>query len=76
VGIEIARGLAACLGIEPVPVEYAAPPKVMEALNIGACDVGLLGIDPSRVAEVDFSPPPVNSFKNVTQEKVVASLGM
>jgi polar amino acid transport system substrate-binding protein len=57
VGIEIARGLAACLGIELVPVEYAAPPKVMEALNIGACDVGFLGIDPSRVAEVDFSPP-------------------
>ena len=57
VGIEIARGLAACLGVELLPVEYAAPPKVMEALSSGACDVGFLGIDPSRVAEVDFSPP-------------------
>jgi polar amino acid transport system substrate-binding protein len=29
----------------------------MEGLNGGACDVGFLGIDPSRIAEVDFSPP-------------------
>lgn len=57
VGIEIARALAARLGVEFLPVEYSAPPKVMEGLNAGACDVGFLGIDPSRIAEVDFSPP-------------------
>jgi polar amino acid transport system substrate-binding protein len=57
VGIEIARALAARLGVELLPIEYAAPPKVMEALNAGACDVGFLGIDSSRIAEVDFSPP-------------------
>ena len=57
VGIEIARALAARLEVELLPIEYAAPPKVMEALNAGACDVGFLGIDSSRIAEVDFSPP-------------------
>jgi polar amino acid transport system substrate-binding protein len=57
VGIEIARALAARLGVEFLPVEYGAPPQVMEGLNAGACDVGFLGIDPSRIAEVDFSPP-------------------
>jgi polar amino acid transport system substrate-binding protein len=57
VGIEIARALAARLRVKFLPVEYTAPPKVMEGLNAGACDVGFLGIDPSRLAEVDFSPP-------------------
>lgn len=57
VGIEIARALAARLGVEALPVEYSSPPKVMECLNAGACDVAFLGIEPSRIAEVDFSPP-------------------
>jgi polar amino acid transport system substrate-binding protein len=57
VGIEIARALSARLGVEFLPVEYSAPPKVMEGLNAGTCDVGFLGIDPSRIDEVDFSPP-------------------
>jgi polar amino acid transport system substrate-binding protein len=38
-------------------VEYPSPPKVMAALAAGAADVALLGIDPARAAEVDFSPP-------------------
>jgi polar amino acid transport system substrate-binding protein len=29
----------------------------MECLNAGACDVAFLGIEPSRITEVDFSPP-------------------
>ena len=57
VGIEIARALAARLGVEFLPVEYAAPPEVMEHLKAGACDVAFLGIEPSRITEVDFSPP-------------------
>jgi len=57
VGIEVARALAARLGIEVLPVEYPTPPKVVECLKAGACDVAFLGIDPSRIAEVGFSPP-------------------
>ncbi|MFQ5575187.1 MAG: transporter substrate-binding domain-containing protein [Terriglobia bacterium] len=57
VGTEVARALAARLGIEVLPLEYSSPPKVVEHLKAGACDVAFLGIDPSRIAEVGFSPP-------------------
>ena len=57
VGIEIGRALAARLGVELLPVEYAAPPEVMKQLAAGTCDVAFLGIEPSRIAAVDFSPP-------------------
>ena len=57
VGIEIARALAAQIGVTLTPVEYASPPKVVEALAAGAADVALLGIDPVRGKDVDFSPP-------------------
>jgi polar amino acid transport system substrate-binding protein len=57
VAVDLARALAARLGIEFVPVEYPSPPKVLEGLEVGAWDVGFLGVDPSRAAVVDFSPP-------------------
>jgi len=57
VGLEVARALAARLGIEALPVECPSPPQVVECLKAGACDVAFLGIDPSRIAEVGFSPP-------------------
>jgi polar amino acid transport system substrate-binding protein len=57
VAIDLARALAARLGVELVLVEYPSPPSVLEGLKVGAWDVGLLGIDPSRAAVVDFSPP-------------------
>jgi polar amino acid transport system substrate-binding protein len=57
VAVDLARALAARLGIEFVPVEYASPPKVLEGLKVGAWDVGFLGVDPARAAVVDFSPP-------------------
>ena len=55
--VDLARALAARLGVALVPVEYPSPPRVLEGLKDGAWDVGLLGIDPSRAAAVDFSPP-------------------
>ena len=55
--IDLARALAARIGVELLPVEYPAPPKAMDGLKAGACDVGFGAIDPSRAAEVDFSPP-------------------
>lgn len=57
VGIEIARALAERIGVALKTHEYQSPPKVVEALATGAADVALLGIDPARGAEVDFSPP-------------------
>lgn len=57
VGIEIARALAARIGVELVLREYPSPPAVVQALAAGDIDVASLGIDPARAAEVDFSPP-------------------
>src|ERR1043166_2956184 len=57
VGIEIARALAARIGVALQATEYASPPQVVEALAAGEADVALLGIDPVRGRDVDFSPP-------------------
>jgi polar amino acid transport system substrate-binding protein len=57
VGIEIGRALAEHLRVRLAPAEYPSPPAVLAALAEGAADVGLLGVDPARAAEVDFSPP-------------------
>jgi polar amino acid transport system substrate-binding protein len=54
---EIARALAARLGVEVLLVENPTPPKVVECLKAGACDVAYMGINPARAAEVDLSPP-------------------
>jgi polar amino acid transport system substrate-binding protein len=57
VTIDLARALAARLGIEVLPVEYSSPGQILEGLKTEAWDVGFLSIDPSRLAQVDFSPP-------------------
>jgi polar amino acid transport system substrate-binding protein len=57
VGIAIAQALAAHIGIEAQIVGYATPAQVVKHLKDGACDFGFLGIEPSRAAEIDFSPP-------------------
>src|SRR5881396_4052654 len=54
---DVARALAARVGIGLLPVEYPRPGAVMEGVQANAWDVALLGIDPSRAAQVDFSPP-------------------
>jgi len=57
VSMEIARGLARRLGVEVQLVGLPTPPKAVECVRTGACDVVIAGIEPSRAAEVDFSPP-------------------
>jgi polar amino acid transport system substrate-binding protein len=47
VGVSIAHALADRIGVPLVCTIHASPPAV----------VALLGIDPARAAEVDFSPP-------------------
>ena len=54
---DIARAFAARVGVELVLVEHPTPPKMVECLKSGACDVGFLGFDPARAADVEgFSP--------------------
>jgi polar amino acid transport system substrate-binding protein len=48
--------LAARLGIAMEMAGYPTPASVVEGLKAGACDVAFLGIEPSRVRELDFSP--------------------
>jgi len=57
VAVDLARALAARLGIEFVPVEYPSPSRVPDGLKVGAWDVGFLGVDSSRATVVDFAPP-------------------
>ena len=54
---DVARALAARVGVALLPVEYPRPGAVMEGAQANAWDVALLGIDPSLAAQVDFSPP-------------------
>jgi polar amino acid transport system substrate-binding protein len=59
VAIEFANALAARLSVSLAVVEHPTPPKALECIKSGACDLGMLGIEPSRLGEVDFSPPVV-----------------
>ena len=55
---DVARALAARVGVQLVLVEHPTPPKMVECLKVGACDLGFLGYDPARAADVEgFSPP-------------------
>jgi len=54
--IELIRALGERLGITGVPVEHATPPQAIAGLKAGDCDVAILGIDPTRATEVDYSP--------------------
>jgi polar amino acid transport system substrate-binding protein len=56
---EITRAITERLGIEVELIGYPNPLTVIESLKADACDVGFMGIEPSRVAEIDFSPPVV-----------------
>jgi len=55
--LDLARALAARIGIELQSVLYPRPGAIMEGLRTNAWDVSFLIIDPTRTAEVDFSPP-------------------
>jgi polar amino acid transport system substrate-binding protein len=56
IAIEIVGALAARLGIVARVIKYPSPKDTVAGLQDGACDVAFLGIEPSRVAAVDFSP--------------------
>jgi polar amino acid transport system substrate-binding protein len=54
--LDLARALAARIGIELQPIEYQRPGAVLEGVRTNTWDVTFLVIDPVRAAEVDFSP--------------------
>jgi polar amino acid transport system substrate-binding protein len=57
VSMELARGLARRLGVGVQLVGHPTPPKAVECVKTAACDLVIVGIEPSRAAEVDFSQP-------------------
>jgi len=57
VTVQLARALAARLGVEVLLVGHPSPPAVVECLKAGACDLAYMGVEPSRAAEVGFSLP-------------------
>jgi polar amino acid transport system substrate-binding protein len=59
--LDLARALAARMGIELQPVYYPRPGAVLEGARTNAWDVTFLVPDPARAAEADFSPPYMQS---------------
>jgi polar amino acid transport system substrate-binding protein len=55
--MELARALAARLGVDLQLIEYRTPVEAIDGLKSGACDLAFLATDPARAADVDFSPP-------------------
>jgi polar amino acid transport system substrate-binding protein len=55
--VPIAQALAARIGVTLELVGHPAPPALVGCLKAHACDVGFLGVDPSRMAEVGYAPP-------------------
>jgi polar amino acid transport system substrate-binding protein len=55
--VEIARALAARIGVQVVLLEHPTPPKVIECLKAGACDVIFLPFDARAANDGDFSSP-------------------
>jgi len=56
IAIEIVNALAARVGVATRVIKYPSPKDAVAGLQNGACDLAFLGIEPSRVAAVDFSP--------------------
>lgn len=55
-GVDLAQAMAGHIGAEAEIREYASPPAVVAALEMDDCDVALLGIDPKRALNVDYTP--------------------
>src|ERR1700719_2402274 len=56
IAIEIVGALAARLGVATRVIKFPTPKDAVAGLQDRECDVAFLGIEPSRVAVVDFSP--------------------
>jgi polar amino acid transport system substrate-binding protein len=56
VSLEVARELAKRLGVSVQFIGYRTPAEVVGCLKLVQCDLGIMGVDPSRAAEVALSP--------------------
>jgi polar amino acid transport system substrate-binding protein len=61
VRVEIARALAARIGVPAILLEHPTPPDVVQCLKAGACDIVFLPRDERVVNVGDFSPPYLQS---------------
>jgi polar amino acid transport system substrate-binding protein len=61
IAADLARALAARIGITLEPVEYPRPGAVLDGASTDAWDVAFLVIDPARLAMADVSPPYMQS---------------
>ena len=61
VRVEIARALAARIGVPAILLEHRTPPDVVQCLRTGACDVVFLPRDKRADNVGDFSPPYLQS---------------
>src|SRR3954452_23851913 len=55
--IELVGVLGERMGVKGVPIEHATPPLAMACMKSGDCDISILGIEPTRAVEVDYSAP-------------------
>ena len=61
IAADLARALAARIGVALQPVEYPRPGAVLDGALSDAWDVAFLVIDPARSAMADVSPPYMQS---------------
>jgi polar amino acid transport system substrate-binding protein len=59
--VDIARALAARIGVQAVLIEHRTPPEVVGCIKAGACDVVFLPLDERAASVGDFSFPFVQS---------------
>lgn len=57
VTVPIAHELATRIGVRVQLIGHPSPTMVIECLKAGECDLAFMGINPSRAADVRFSPP-------------------
>ena len=61
IGPDLARALAAQMGVTLQPVEYPRPGAVLDGVSTNAWDVAFLVIDPARAGAADVSAPYMQS---------------
>jgi polar amino acid transport system substrate-binding protein len=61
IAADLARALAARIGVALQAVEYPRPGAVLDGAPTGAWDVAFLVLDPARSVIADFSPPYMRS---------------
>ena len=59
--LDLARVLAAKIGVQLEPVEYPRPGAILQGIRKKEWDVTFLVADPARTEEADFSPPYMQS---------------